>query len=201
MSTPLDPRYSRGLALALLLAVIGLGYLLFVHWSYVVPLIEARSAFLEERAQEQRMRANAAQRPEIEARLAEVRAFEAGNPGFLSEATFDLAAPALIMRIQNLVERQGQPERCLVINSQPMRGTANEAFERVTVQVRLRCELEHLYPILHDLESGSPQLFLSELNIVARRTPSQPGGEVFVGYVDVSFNVHGYLRAQARGGA
>jgi general secretion pathway protein M len=188
--------HSRWYALGLLATLLGLVYLLFFHWWFVVPLADARDAFIEERAQEQRMRANASQREEIEARLAEVRAFEAGNPGFLSDTTFDLAAPALIMRIQSLVERQAQPERCLVINSQPMRGNANEAFERVTVQVRLRCELEHLYPILHDLESGSPQLFLSELNIVARRTPSQPGGEVFIGFVDVSFNVHGYLRSQ-----
>ena len=50
--------------------------------------------------------------------------------------------------------------------------------------------------MLHELESGSPQLFLSELNIVARRMPSHPGGEVFIGYVDVSFNAHGYLRPQ-----
>lgn len=196
MIAGLRPSQSRWLALALLLLALLLTYFLFVHWWYVVPLSEAREAFIEERAQEQRMRANASQREEIEARLADVRAFEAGNPGFLGEASFDLAAPALIMRIQSLVERQGQPERCLVINSQPIRGNASETFERVTVQVRLRCELEHLYPILHDLETGSPQLFLSELNIVARRTPSHPGGEVFVGFVDVSFNVHGYLRPQ-----
>jgi general secretion pathway protein M len=100
------------------------------------------------------------------------------------------------MRIQGAVERQAQPERCLIINSQPVRGNSNETFERVTIQVRLRCELEHLYPVLHELESGSPQLFLTELNIVARRMPSSPGGEVFIGYVDVSFNAHGYLRPQ-----
>ena len=196
MNTLAASKHSRWYALGLLVTLLVLVYLLFFHWWFVVPLSEARDSFIEERAQEQRMRANASQREEIEARLAEVRAFEAGNPGFLSDTTFDLAAPALIMRIQSLVERQAQPERCLVINSQPMRGNANEAFERVTVQVRLRCELEHLYPILHDLESGSPQLFLSELNIVARRTPSQPGGEIFIGFVDVSFNVHGYLRPQ-----
>lgn len=196
MITALRPGQGRWLALGLLLLALVMVYFLFVHWWYVVPLSEAREAFIEERAQEQRMRANASQREEIESRLADVRAFEAGNPGFLGEASFDLAAPALIMRIQSLVERQGQPERCLVINSQPIRGNASETFERVTVQVRLRCELEHLYPILHDLETGSPQLFLSELNIVARRTPSHPGGEVFVGFVDVSFNVHGYLRPQ-----
>jgi len=189
------PGQGRWLALSLLLLAVVLVYFLFLHWWYVVPLYEARESFIEERAQEQRMRANASQREEIEARLADVRAFEAGNPGFLSEASFDLAAPALIMRIQSLVERQGQPERCLVINSQPIRGNASETFERVTVQVRLRCELEHLYPILHELETGSPQLFLTELNIVARRTPAHPGGEVFVGFVDVSFNVHGYLRS------
>jgi len=192
----LNPQQSRWLALGLLGLVLGLLYLVFVHWWFVLPFMEARANFIEERAQEQRLRANASQREEIEARLAEVRAFEAGNPGFLSETSFDLAAPSLIMRIQGAVERQGQPERCLIINSQPMRGNSTEKFERVTIQVRLRCELEHLYPVLHELESGSPQLFLTELNIVARRMPSHPGGEVFIGYVDVSFNAHGYLRPQ-----
>lgn len=192
----LTPQQSRWLALGLLALVLGVFYLVFVHWWFVVPFMQARESFIEERAQEQRLRANAGQREEIESRLAEVRAFEAGNPGFLSETSFDLAAPSLIMRIQSAVERQGQPERCLIINSQPMRGQQAEKFERVTIQVRLRCELEHLYPVLHELESGSPQLFLSELNVVARRMPSHPGGEVFIGYVDVSFNAHGYLRPQ-----
>jgi general secretion pathway protein M len=196
MSLAQESKRDRWFALGLLLLVLLAIYFLFFHWWFVVPLLEAREAFIDERAQEQRLRANASQREEIEARLADVRAFEAGNPGFLGETSFDLAAPALIMRIQSLIERQGQPERCLVINSQPIRGNASETFERVTVQVRLRCELEHLYPILHELETGSPQLFLSELNIVARRTPSHPGGEVFIGFVDVSFNVHGYLRPQ-----
>lgn len=200
MKLAMDPRHGRWTALALLLGLLFLLYLVFVHWWFVVPFSEARTAFIEERAQEQRLRAISAQRSDIEARLAEVRAFEAGNPGFLAENSFDLAASALIMRLQALVERQGQPERCLVINSQPVRGgPGGEAFERVTVQMRLRCELEHLHPVLHDLETGSPQLFLSELNIIARRIPSNPSAEPFVGYVDVSFNVHGYLRP--RGGA
>jgi general secretion pathway protein M len=96
--------------------------------------------------------------------------------------------------LQTAVDEQGAGERCVVVSRNAFRNRDDEPFQRVTIQVRLRCELENLLPVLHGLESGSPQLFIGDLGIVARRSPPQPGQPAQAGYVDVSFNLYGYIR-------
>jgi general secretion pathway protein M len=193
-----DARQGRLLAVLLLLGALLLGYLLFVHWWFVAPLMAARTELIELRDEEARYRATAQQRKAVEERLAEVRAFEAGNPGFLTEANFDLAASALIQRLQEQVNLLGAGERCLVVSRTPFRNRSEEPFERVTVKVRMRCEMEHFVSVLHGLESGSPQLFVSELGITSRRGIAPPG-QPAIGYLDVAFDLYGYLRGKGEG--
>ena len=192
-----DAKHGRFLAVLLLLITLGLGYLLFVHWWFVAPLVESRSELIELRDEEARYRATAQQRKAVEERLAEVRAFEAGNPGFLTEANFDLAASALIQRLQDQVNQLGAGERCLVVSRTPFRERDESVFEKVTIKVRMRCEMEHFISVLHGLEGGSPQLFVSELGITARRSVTPPGQpNANPGYLDVAFDLYGYLRKQ-----
>ena len=192
-----DPKRGRFLAVVLLIISLALGYLLFVHFWFTEPLVESRSELIELRDEEARYRATAQQRKAVEERLAEVRAFEAGNPGFLTEANFDLAASALIQRLQDQVNQLGAGERCLVVSRTPFRERDESLFEKVTIKVRMRCEMEQFISVLHGLESGSPQLFVSELGITARRTfapAGQPNANP--GYLDVAFDLYGYLRKQ-----
>ena len=67
----------------------------------------------------------------------------------------------------------------------------------------LRCEMEHFGLLLHGLESGSPQLFVSELTITGRRGAPAPAGRGGAaqqqGYLDVAFDLYGYLRRGAGG--
>lgn len=189
-----DARRGRVLAVLLLLIAVLLSYLLFVHWWFVAPLMASRAELIELRDEEARYRATAQQREAIEARLSEVRAFEAGNPGFLTESNFDLAASALIQRLQEQVNLLGAGERCLVVSRTPFRSRDEEPFERVTVKVRMRCEMEHFVAVLHGLESGSPQLFVSELGITGRRGIAARGQPAPAGYLDIAFDLYGYLR-------
>jgi len=188
-----DARHGRPLAVLLLLIALLLAYVLFAHFWFVSPLLASRTELIELRDEEARYRATAQQRKAVEERLAEVRAFEAGNPGFLTEANFDLAASALIQRLQEQVNQLGAGERCLVVSRTPFRNRSEEPFERVTVKVRMRCEMEHFVAVLHGLESGSPQLFVAELGITSRRGIAPPG-QAPVGYLDVAFDIYGYLR-------
>lgn len=188
-----DARQGRILAVALLLLALLLGYLLFVHWWFVAPLMQSRGELIELRDEEARYRATAQQRKAVEERLAEVRAFEAGNPGFLTEANFDLAASALIQRLQDQVNVLGAGDRCLIVSRTPFRNRDEEPFERVTVKVRMRCEMEHFIGVLHGLESGSPQLFVAELGVTSRRGVAQQG-QAPTGYLDIAFDLYGYLR-------
>ena len=195
MSPATDPRRGRLLAVLVLLIVLLGGYLLFVHWWFTAPFLAARAELIELRDQEARLRAAGQQRPLIEQKLAEVQAFEAQNPGFLPEANFDLAAASLSRRLQELVDAQNAGADCTIVSRSHVRERESEPFLRVTVQAALRCEMEHLAAVLHGLESGSPQLFVADMNFNARRNIiARPGQAAPRGHIDVRFSFYGYLQ-------
>lgn len=194
-----DAKHGRPLAVILLLIALLLIYFVGVHWWFVAPQLQYRRELIDLRDEEARFRAIAQQRAQIEARLEEVRAFEAGNPGFLAEANFDLAASALTQRLQEKVNEVGAGDRCSLVSRTPSRNNNEEPFERVTVKVRMRCEMEYFSQVLHGLEGGSPQLFVSDLTVTGRRgTPSVARGNAQqaaqAGYLDLAFDLYGYLR-------
>ena len=74
------------------------------------------------------------------------------------------------------------------------------AYVRVAVEVRLVCGTAELTAVLHALESGSPRLFVDNLDVLAQRmygaggaTPQDTGG------VDASFDLSGYLPVPGEG--
>jgi general secretion pathway protein M len=190
-----DPRASRAAALLLLCAVLGLTYFVGVHWWFTAPFLESRQALIEARDQELKLRTTAQLRDALQRELDAVRRFEAGNPEFLAEANFDLAASAIIQRLQALVDEQGAGQSCTLVSRSPFRANTEEPFQRVTVKVRVRCTLEYLAPVLHGLEAGSPRLFINEFSVInragiyARRGPGQAQG-----LIDANFDVYGFLR-------
>lgn len=199
------PQGTRGRVLALVLVAIvaALFYLLFVHFNFVKPLLSTRTQIIELREQELDFRMRAKQYDKVKARLDQVKAFEADNPGFLTEANFDLAASGLIQRLANAVDRRKAGNRCQVTSRSPSKERDKELFERVTIKVSMRCEANHLLAVLHELESTSPQLFVSQLNISSRRQKPKakptPGQIANYGYIDVRFDLYGYLRNKVEG--
>lgn len=206
-----DARHGRPLAVILLLIALLLAYLVGVHWWFVAPLFESRQQMIDLRDEEARFRAIAQQRDAIRDELAKVRAFEAENPGFLTEANFDLAASALIQRLQEQIDLLQAGESCKLVSRTPFRGpqkgrgdkSENEPFEKVTIKVRMLCEMEYFGTLLHGLESGSPQLFVTDLTITSRRgaSPTRPGqrDKASAGYLDQAFDLYGYLRRSSGG--
>lgn len=186
-------RRDRWLALALLLAVLGLAYLLLVHPWFTQPLreIDADVAALRER--ESRVQAQLQQKPQIEQRLRATREALQQRPGFLREATAEAAAAALGAKLQDAVAMASLGNRsCTISNRTPLTDNRRDAeFVRVAMQVRLRCGVAELATVLHSLETGSPRLFVDNLNLIAQRFQQSPN-ESGLG-LDVSFELAGYL--------
>ncbi|HDS1554500.1 type II secretion system protein GspM [Stenotrophomonas maltophilia] len=186
-------RRDRWLALALLLAVLGLAYLLLVHPWFTQPLreIDADVAALRER--ESRVQAQLQQKPQIEQRLRATREALQQRPGFLREATAEAAAAALGAKLQDAVAMASPGNRsCTISNRTPLTDNRRDAeFVRVAMQVRLRCGVAELATVLHSLETGSPRLFVDNLNLIAQRFQQSPN-ESGLG-LDVSFELAGYL--------
>lgn len=183
-------RRDRWLALGLLLAVLGLVYLLLVHPLWTRPLSEvgAQIAGLQER--QQRIDAQLRQAPQVEQRLQQTQQALAGQPGFMLETSAELATSRLVQRLEEAA-RQASPDNrsCAISDRSPMPADASGRFVRVAVQVRLRCGMSEWAAMLQTLESGTPQLRVDRLNILAMAVGPEAGNGL-----DVSFELSGYLR-------
>ena len=193
---PSRPQTERWRAIGVALAVLLVAYLVLLHWWFTAPMLRMGDEIEDMRAQEVDLRAEAAQRPQLEARLAQVRSFEAGNPGFLPEDTKELASAGLLQRLQQVVASASpNTNACQITSQTPTDMPSKEPFPRVMVHVTLRCGMTELGAVLHALESGSPQLFIDNLDMLSRRTylSTDTGGAI-----DVTMDLYGYLKVPAR---
>ena len=195
----INPRRSRGLALGLLVAVVALGYFVLVHWWFTAPHLAIADEMAELREQELRFRTTIAERPQIQKSLTEVREFEAANPAFLPESDFNAAASGLIQRLSQVVaSRASDPQRCTLIQKQVSRTNEKEPFDRVTIKARLRCDFEQFGPILHELETSNPVLFVDSVQIWRQTGYRQPGTNQVENYLDINFDLYGYIRTHGK---
>lgn len=190
-----QPKDGRFLAVVLLLIVLMLIYLIGVHWWFVAPHMQYRADMQDLREQQLRFRQTTAEKPEIEKRLAEVKQYEQGNQAFLSEADANAASAALIQRLNQALKDHAKDEkRCQSVGTQNFSSPDDEVYKRVTVQARLKCDLEPLAAILYDLENGKPYLFVDQVMIYKQQTYTPPGAKTVASPLDVRFNLSGYLR-------
>jgi len=201
----LTPEASKGryLALALLLVVLLIGYLLGVHWWFVSPHLDYASQMSDLREQQLKFREITAQRPQIETQLAEVSAFEKNNLAFLTDADANSAFSSLTQKLTQVVTmRAADATRCSISSKQPINLAQEELYLRVIAQVRMRCDMETFAHIVYDLENSNPYLFVDQLAIFKQ---AGGGGAAFVANsggkstvvgasLDIRFNLSGYLR-------
>ena len=192
---PLPNDRDRWLALGLLVAALGLAYLVLLHPWWTVPMMQVEDRIEGLQQRELRVRTQLQQAPEVEKRLAQVQTANRNRPGFLPEATPELATAGLVQRLEAVVAQASPGNRsCAITNRSPMSDTRPERFPRVTVQVRLRCGAPELAAVMHALESGSPRVFIDNLNILAQRYFYMPGQtRANSGGLDVSFDMYGYI--------
>ncbi len=187
-------RRDRWLALAILAGVLALAYLLLVHWWWTAPMLEVGSEIEALQQRDLRARMELQQAPAVRERLEEVRAQTAGVPGFMPEANVQLATAALVQRLESAVAEASPGNRsCMISNRTPLADTRQERFPRAAVQVRLTCGNAETAAVLHSLESGSPRLFIDNLNLLAQRF-NFGAGQSSGGGLDVSFDLYGYLQ-------
>ncbi len=202
MTAAVPSARDRWAALGLLLAALLLVYFVTLHPWWTVPMQELQSRIDDLKERDARARATLAQAPEVRKRLAEVREQSARLPGFMAERSTELATAALIQRLETAVQQASPKNRsCAIQNRSPLTEPRQERFPRAVVQVRLQCGVPELAMVLHSLESGSPRLFVDNLNITAQRFYFSPDQAPTGGGVDVTFDLYGYIVPAAKGGA
>lgn len=184
----------RAQAVVLLLAGLLLAYFVVVHPWWTVPMMEVNTRLEELRERELRIRSQLAQSPQIQRQLSAVLVQQAKHPAFLPEPTVELATAGLVQRLEGVVEQASPGNRsCDIANRSPLAAPERETYARVVVQVRLRCGTQELASVLHQIELGSPRLFVENLNILAQRSAFQ-ATESGVGGLDINFDLYGYLK-------
>jgi general secretion pathway protein M len=184
----------RWLALGLLLLALLLGYGVLVHPWWTAPLLEVNARIDELRERELRIRMQLQQAPQVKRELDAALAQQAQRPGFLPEATVELATAGLVQRLEAVVKQASPGNRsCAIANQSPLAMPGREQFPRIVVQVRLRCGAPELAAVLHQIESGSPRLFVDNLNVLPQRYAFQ-ASESGSGGLDVNFDLYGYLK-------
>lgn len=192
----------RWIALGLLAGVLLVAYFVLIHAWWTVPMLELQDRIEGLQERDARARATLAQAPEIRKRLAAVREQAARVPGFMAESTTEQATAGLIQRLDTAVlEASPKNRSCAIQTRSPITEPRKERFPRAVVQVRLRCGTPELAAVLHSLESGSPRLFVDNLNITAQRFYFTPEQAPTSGGLDVSFDLYGYVSPTAGGPA
>jgi general secretion pathway protein M len=181
------------MAAGLLLVVLGLFYFFCLHW-FVQGHVEVASEINDLKESELRFRQEVSKRPSLQARLVEVEEFKARNTYFLPEETFDLAAAALSTKLKDAVTSKAETTRCAIISTQPQHLGTKELYERVSIQVRLKCDMDDLVKIMYSLENATPLMFIDELNLYQQPVLDASLVSGNGGNMDARFDLSGYIR-------
>ncbi|GGC02094.1 hypothetical protein GCM10011352_30360 [Marinobacterium zhoushanense] len=158
----MNPRQSRILAIALLIAVV-----LLVVRVFLVPLwVSWQDYGARIKALENRLVVYERLSEGLEASQARLMELQANLPSadwYLNESTPALAAAGL----QQLLHRQVGSSGGQVISTQILNSNEDSPLQAVSIQVHLRGELRDLVELLYALESGRPVLLVDNLRILS----------------------------------
>lgn len=193
MALAAQPGNSRLTAILILVIVLLVVYLTCFHW-FILRHLEYGSEIAELSEQLGRYQRVASQRTEYETLLQGLQDRKADENLFLEGGDFNEAAAGMSERLSQMISIQAE-DSCQIVSRQPVRPRVQERFERVTVNVRMRCGIDDLKKILHALETGVPMVVADEVTIIKPRSRRRRASEPEVGQpLDIRFNMSGYLR-------
>ncbi|MGH6891709.1 MAG: type II secretion system protein GspM [Dongiaceae bacterium] len=192
------PWISRLTAVLLLIATLAAAYV-FVAEPIVAGYRETDRHIEDVREQLSHFQRLAAIKPALAKQLEQAEAQQTSQGHYLIGGTDALAAAGLQDRVSALIERTGGSLRSI----QPMPGTDEQGFRRITLRVQMSGTIEALFETLYALEAGTPALFVGNLDIQSRfirqksnqadieKAPDAP-------LLTVGFDLFGYLPIEAQ---
>jgi general secretion pathway protein M len=192
-----NPRTSRLAAVLLLMVTIAAAYS-FILEPVIVGYGEADRQIEEVREQLSHYQRLAAARPALEKQMQQA-AEQTSHGYYLSGGTDALAAAGLQDQVNALVQEKGGSLRSI----QPMPGTDEQGFRRITLRVQMSATIDALFETLYALEAGTPILFVENLDIQSRvvRRRSEETGTVAVAdapLLTVGFDLSGYMPIESQ---
>jgi len=192
-----DREQSRPLALGLAGLLLVLIYLLLFHW-FVMRHMQLSDEINRLQDDLQRFIGVVERRDDIEASLQQLNSADRNDELFLAGGSFDVAAAELTQRLKQIIAtRADHASDCRVISNRNVRPREVERFEKVKVEVRMRCNLGDFVKTMHTLSASSPLVLIDSVNIYQRYVPV-PGRNrrnQNTAELDIRFDMFGYLAA------
>jgi general secretion pathway protein M len=196
-----DNEHSKLLPVGLLVIVVILVYFIGFHW-FIVRHVDYTGELSSMNDQYQRFQATAAKRELLVARLRDLQGSTQEDEFFLDGQNASLAAAQLTNLLKEfLAARVSVPEHCMLVSNQTVRNREEQRFEKVAVNMRLRCHMSEFVKVLHSMETSVPMLFVEDINVfklASRQSSRNRGNQRQVAdnlSLDIRFNLVGYLRA------
>ncbi len=195
MALVADQGNNRLTAILLFVILLLLVYLLCFHW-FILKHVEYGSEISDLSLQLGRFQRVAAQRSLYEEQLQSLQNRKSDESLFLEGGDFNEAAAGMSERLSQMISTQAD-DSCQIVSRQPVRPRVQERFEKVTVNVRMRCNIEDLKKILYSLETGVPMVIADDLTVIKPRSRRRVRNKQPVpvqNTLDIRFNMSGYLR-------
>jgi len=185
---------NRLAAILLFVITVILVYLLCFHW-FILRHRDYGTEISELSGQLGRYQRVAAQKTQYESLLQDLENRQSDESLFLGGGDFNEAAAEMSERLGQMINTQAE-DTCQIVSRQPVRPRVQERFQKVTVNVRMRCGIEDLKKVLYSLETSVPMVIADEITVIKprtrRRRSNNQNAQVQTA-LDIRFNMSGYL--------
>ena len=188
MIEKLNPQQRRLLALAILALALGA-----VFSFSVLPVLLANQHYrdtidgLENRLQQ--LQRAAAIGDTLQPQYEQLKRWRSSDAHYLKSNSAALAAAEL----QRLVKRIIVAKNAEVVSTQILTTRQEEGFDRVSLKVRIRGELENIVQAFHVIETGEPFVFLDNVSVRASRGRRRRGQTPTQQTMDIDMELIGYM--------
>jgi general secretion pathway protein M len=165
-------------------------YLLLVHWWFTAPM---RAMALERTALREQMQVMQQEVQGSAAVQSRLEQMALSNPGFADGSQNDSGALAAALGQKLDAWLIATPVTCQSLSRTPGPAQSSGRFSRTVVQVRLRCSMQGLVELMHQIERESPAVLIENLDVASRRSMAAVGNQN--AGLDVSLDVVVYHRA------
>jgi len=189
-SVTMTPLASRGIALAILIALVGVLYL-----GVAAPLVDrydnARQSIVQLQTALERYQRVGRELAPRQAELDALKRQQGNQEGYLEGASETLLAAQIQNRIKLLVDQvHGDLQ-----STQALPAENDGKLRRIVVRGQMLVTLAGAQRVFYELESATPLLFLDNVEMRVRPTERRLGvAAVGEPLLDVSFDVQGYSR-------
>jgi len=184
---------NRLAAILLFVITVILVYVVCFHW-FILRHLDYSSEISDLSEQLGRFERVAGQKKHYESLLESLENRKSDENLFLEGGDFNEAAAEMSERLGQMINIQAE-DTCQIVSRQPVRPRVQERFEKVTVNVRMRCGIEDFKKVLYSLETTVPMLIADEVTVIKPRSRRRTRDESASGdpNLDIRFNMSGYL--------